>query len=251
MKKIYLLALLVITLASCKKISKPTASFDKIATVAYIGDVVTLASTSTNADSYLWMTTDGTTDFGKESSFRYQFNKLGNVDIILRVYSKKRKYLSEQTASVKVYGSNYYTQTDMLYDIFKDYWQLKAVKRSDASGVYYEITPGGSSIGAEEQQIIIGKKYTNNTLTSLSTTDFDNLFSVHQLNQIGSNDSIFVGLQNFSSTSSFQPGSGSIFKIINVIPYKNGVIVEANYNMTFPVSAYDISNGYLSFYVER
>jgi hypothetical protein len=179
MKKTYLFSILVIALASCSKIPKPTASFDKPSPVAYIYDKINLTSTSTDADSYLWMTTDGITDFGKESSFNYQCTKVGSVDFILRVYSKKRKYLSEHTESVKVYGGNYYTRSNMLYDILTNTGLLVSVKRSDATGVYYEITPGGTSFGAYYQQIIIGKKYTNNTLSSLSTADFDNLFSAH------------------------------------------------------------------------
>jgi hypothetical protein len=254
MKKICVLVSLAVVLFSCNK--QPTASFDLSQTYLFAGDGMKLTSTSKDAESYSWTFTDSEwSEIINTQEATHYFRSFGDLPISLTVYSKHKKKSSSITKSIKVYGDYNYEVNGKKYIAYQN--TCRAIIEPDGlNNLIYWCKLGIKAEGSSDSGIdylSIGLRNQSSSKTKLTDAEFDELFKIGNIVNLNPKNYVQMEL-NVPRVFAHEFDSISVdnFKIINTIPYGNGLIVEANFSFTAGVPVvYNVKNGYVSFWVKR
>jgi len=255
-KNIFNIIVLAVVLLSCNK--QPTASFDLPMTYTFVGDQIKFSSTSKDAVSYSWTFNDPMYPaVVNEQEASHLYTSFGNFPITLTAYSKNKKKSSSVSKTIKVYGDYHYEVNGVKYIAERNEGRGIIGPDGLTNLVYLSrlgVKKDGASNGnSGEDYLSIGLRNQISSKTKLTDAEFDELFKVGNIVNLNPKNYVQMVLTH-SGVFSYEFDSTSIdnFKIINTIPYKNGLIVEANFSFTAGITTvYSVKNGYVSFRVER
>lgn len=252
MKKNYVLIIVAVVLFSCKK--QPTALFDLPDTNFFVGDGVKLTSTSKDAVSYSWAFNDSIwSEVINEQSAVHAYHSFGNYPISLTAYSKNKKKSSSITKTIKVYGDYHYEWGSKKY-VADQNNGIAMITNDGINNLVYWCRLGVKEEGANSSGVgdylSIGLRNQSSSKTKLTDAEFNELFKVNNVVNLNPKNYVHMELNEFNTfIHDFDSTSVDYFKIINTIPYINGLIVEANFSFTDGFSV--VKNGYVSFRVQR